>query len=493
MSSFRRRTAVQPIQGTRPSPYNAAPLLSTGLSSIDDLLGGGLPLSTSLLIEADSPTSYADLLLRYWIAQGLECGQEVLVAASGLDGGPEGIVDALMEVDGGRPAETCGLSKEDAAEDEEERKQEEALQEKMKIAFRYEGMRQHQTTVDPSRNTSTNDSGTYCSIFDLTMPRQLSATHRQLLHLVDVDDFTGSSSGPYDSLYSRIESLIRDRGFMQSSDPSVPRKALRVALSGFGSPSWGPNSPAALFSFLHRLRHLLRQSHASCVLTFPAHLYTSSPSSPSSPLLTRLSHAADGVLRLTSFASSPLHASTFPRHAGLLSFPKLPLLPPGSLVPPGSKLSVLRGLGDGGEGRDNLVGFRVKRRRFVVEVVSDDPVAGTGEDEEREKRRKRVEEANRKEREMAQGRSGTEVLLGLGDRVAQVRIGDEVEAPRRGVQVVAAEPAGATVTADPPKRKGMRMGGVQFAQEDDAAPPPRERKKVSVARMVHEQPDLLDF
>ncbi|GJN89572.1 hypothetical protein Rhopal_002559-T1 [Rhodotorula paludigena] len=432
MSSFRRRTAVQPIQGTRPSPYNAAPLLSTGLSSIDDLLGGGLPLSTSLLIEADSPTSYADLLLRYWIAQGLECGQEVLVAASGLDGGPEGIVEALMEVDGGRPAETNGLSKEDAAEDEEERKQEEALQEKMKIAFRYEGMRQHQTTVDPSRNTSTNDSGTYCSIFDLTMPRQLSATHRQLIHLVDIDDLSGGSRGPYDALYSRIESLVQDGGFF-------------------------------------------------------------SPSSPSSPLVVRLSHAADGVLRLTSFASSPLHALTFPRHAGLLSFPKLPLLPPGSLVPPGSKLSVLRGLGGGGEGRDNLVGFRVKRRRFVVEVVSDDPVAGTGEDEEREKRRKRVEEANRKEREMAQGRSGTEVLLGLGDRVAQVRIGDEVEAPRRAVQVVAAEPAGATVTADPLKRKGVRMGGVQFAQEDNAAPPPRERKKVSVARMVHEQPDLLDF
>jgi hypothetical protein len=33
-------------------------------------------------------------------------------------------------------------------------------------------------------------------------------------------------------------------------------------------------------------------------------------------------------------------------------------------------------------------------------VVSDDPVAGgTGEDEQKEKRRKRVEEANRKERE----------------------------------------------------------------------------------------------
>jgi elongator complex protein 4 len=148
MSSFKRRTAVKPIMGTRPSPSNAAPLLSTGLTSIDDLLGGGLPLSTSLLIESDTPTSYAELLLKYWVAQGLECRQDVLVVASGLDGGPGGIVESLMEVDGGRPAETSGLSQADAAEDEEEKRQEEALKEQMKIAFRYEGMKQHQTTVD---------------------------------------------------------------------------------------------------------------------------------------------------------------------------------------------------------------------------------------------------------------------------------------------------------------------------------------------------------
>ncbi|GAA6054401.1 hypothetical protein JCM3770_002239 [Rhodotorula araucariae] len=487
MSSFRRKTAVQTIQGTRPSPYNAAPLISTGLTSIDDLLGGGLPLSTSLLIEADSPTVYADLLLRYWIAQGLECGQDVLVVASGLDGGPNGIVEALMDVDGGRAASaTAALSKEDVAEDEEERKQEEALQEQMKIAFRYEGMKRHQTTVEASRATSV-DSGTYCSIFDLTATRQLSSADRKLLHLVDVDDLNGastSSGGVYEELYHRIEQIVVAQGFRQSSDASAPRKALRIALAGFGSPSWGPASQAALFSFLHRLRHLLRQSHASCMLTFPAHLYATSPPSASlpssttssSPLLSRLSHTVDGVLRLTSFASSPLLSQTFPRHAGLLSTPKLPLLPPGTLLPPGSKLSVLRALGGGSDARDNLVGFRVKRRRFVVEVVSDDPVGGEDEEKrEREKRQRRVDEANRKEREMAQGRSGADVLLGVDERVAQVRIGE----------------AGDGDVTDGAETR-VRMGGVQLSVSEEPRQL-RKEKKVSVARMVHERPDLLDF
>ena len=252
----------------------------------------------------------------------------------------------------------------------------------------------------------------------------------------------------------------------------------------------------SLFAFLHSLRHLLRQSHASCVLTFPAHLHATSaptaslPSSTtsSSPLLSRLSHAVDGVLRLTSFASSPLLSRTFPRHAGLLSTPKLPLLPPGTLVPPGSKLSVLRALGGGSDARDNLVGFRVKRRRFVVEVVTDDPVGGDAEREdeerrERERRRRRVDEANRKEREMAEGRSGAEVMVGVGERVAQVRIGGP-EADELGA-------------APPPRAAAPEVGGADGssarARAGGAVGAGRAPKKVSVARMVHERPDLLDF
>lgn len=248
-------------------------------------------------------------------------------------------------------------------------------------------------------------------------------------------------------------------------------------------------------------------------MTFPAYLYATQSgqgsSAPLSPLLTRLSHAADGVLRLSTFAASPTLSATFPRHAGLISFPKLPTLPPGSLVPPGSKLSVLRGLGGGGEGRENLIGFRVKRRRFVVEVVSDDPVAGgTGEDEQKEKRRKRVEEANRKEREMAGGKSGMEVLLGLPSRMAQVRIGSGEEEAESAAQLPPPVPSSADhqpstaagavaqepVSFRPARKRGVRLGGVQFQlDEGRQAEAPRPPAKVSVARMVHETPDLLDF
>ncbi|GAA5911428.1 hypothetical protein JCM6882_005000 [Rhodosporidiobolus microsporus] len=566
MSSFRRKSPSSPLPGTRPSP-SGSPLLSTGLPALDDLLGGGLPLHASLLVEHDAPTSYADLVLRYWVAQGLESSQDVCVVAAGVDGGPEGVVEALMGTEGG---EGRGGDKE-RDEDREEREQEERLKEKMKIAFRYEGMKQHQTTLSEGRASTTtcsaSDPHPFSSVFDLTTTRALSPSDRARLHLIDVDDLPSSSScsasssgaGIYDALYERIERLVEEGGFRVPSSPSSPRKVLRIALSNFGSPSWGPCSAPALYSFLSRLRHLSSPSlsHTSTLTLFPSYLFSSptpsssssssSSSSTSSPLLTRLSHASSAHLLLSSLSSSPALAAQFPRHAGLLSFPKLPTLPPGGLVPPGARQSVLRGLGGGGEGRDNLVGFRVKRRRFVVEVVSDDPVAagGGGEDEaekRKRERRRRVEEANRKEREMAgEGVQATDVLLGkMGERVAQVRIGgDEEEREGEGdavgvddsaraqakelpppVPVVDPSPASsapAPVSSPPPppaaaaspgglkksafRKKGVRIGGgVSFGGDDDGEKVKKEKEEKapqpphqSVSRMLHSRPDLLDF
>jgi elongator complex protein 4 len=226
MSSFKRRVTTTPLPGSRPSPYNSLPLLSTGLSSLDDLLGGGLPLSSSLLIQSDALTSYADLLLKFWVAQGLEAKQQVLVVGSALDSeGPQGLVESLMEVDGGQV-----LGDE---EDEEENK--EAKEEKLTIAFRYEGMKQHATTVSaPTRKQllpllnplradeltfagfSTAPKGVendvYCSLFDLTTTKQLRAADRARLTVVDVDELAERPTGVYEALYERLESIITEKG-----------------------------------------------------------------------------------------------------------------------------------------------------------------------------------------------------------------------------------------------------------------------------------------
>lgn len=125
MSSFKRRetTATARPSGTKISPFNSLPLLSTGLSALDDLLGGGLPLSSSLLLESDEYTSHAELLLKYWIAQGLESKQQIIIVGNDLDD----FVESLMGVEGGDTVES---------EDEVD-----TTADKLKIAFRYEGMK----------------------------------------------------------------------------------------------------------------------------------------------------------------------------------------------------------------------------------------------------------------------------------------------------------------------------------------------------------------
>jgi len=163
----------------------------------------------------------------------------------------------------------------------------------------------------------------------------------------------------------------------------------------------------------------------------------------------------------------------------------------------------------------------VKRRRFVVEVVSEEPEMGEDEAEKKAReRRKRVEEANRKDRE--EGGKATDVLLGEQQKrqhhgqekkgriafeveeeagevekgLRNVRIGGgELEENRIGESENAAPPA----SAFKKKKKGVRMGGVSFQDDEvkiDAAEkegPKKEKKKVSISAMLHQQPELLDF
>ena len=68
------------IPGTKPSLYNYQLLSSTGVPALDNLLGGGLPVGTLLLIEdhprpavedeGDVGSDYSNVLLKYFMSEG---------------------------------------------------------------------------------------------------------------------------------------------------------------------------------------------------------------------------------------------------------------------------------------------------------------------------------------------------------------------------------------------------------------------------------------
>lgn len=139
MSSFKRR--VQPTQaahlpGTKPSlSAHSVLTISTGIPSLDDVLGGGLPLGHVLVILAPDPhTAYGELLQRHFVAQGLASGQNIYI----LD---DYAMDLAINCMWTQPNKTL------LDEVDSERDSGELESSAVKIAWRYENMRKFQTSV----------------------------------------------------------------------------------------------------------------------------------------------------------------------------------------------------------------------------------------------------------------------------------------------------------------------------------------------------------
>lgn len=151
MSSFKRKTlsgrATLP-QGTRLSPFSTSTVItSTGIPSLDDILGGGLPLSCSLAVLApDHHSAYGELVQKYFIAQGLASGQKVcIIHDEPLRFAREGIWMA-----GSTPSTPAQASTAEDADDERATQHED----KIRIAWRYEQMKKFQTTVSSNSYVS---------------------------------------------------------------------------------------------------------------------------------------------------------------------------------------------------------------------------------------------------------------------------------------------------------------------------------------------------
>jgi elongator complex protein 4 len=118
--SFRKfkTGSKQPARGTRISIINGKTLTSTGVASLDELVGGGCPMSSIMLIKTDRYTGYAHLLLKYFIAQGI--AHQHSVSLSTRDMPPEELFEGLMAVVKGKSESTVGENDDDDKAGEEE-------------------------------------------------------------------------------------------------------------------------------------------------------------------------------------------------------------------------------------------------------------------------------------------------------------------------------------------------------------------------------------
>ncbi|KAF9457085.1 Elongator complex protein 4 [Collybia nuda] len=361
MSSFKKKgSAKQPTiyQGARTSPASPATVVtSTGIPSFDDLLGGGLPLSCSMLVAApDFHSSYGDLVQKYFVAQGLSSGQYVCV----VDQDPGEFIKDLVWIP--RSRVVVSAEREGDEDEADDGKQ------KIRIAWRYEQMKQFQTTVSSYSNED------FCQNFDLTsrIPESVISNAletKQLSFIIPRSDLECNST--IHQILGQIAEILK---LDVSSNP------IRICIPSLGSPNWGELSSQDILYFLHSLRQLLRRRpHACASVGLPPHL--SGESWGGAGWMKKLGWVTDAAFTMSAFSANPSLTAVFPSHHGLLAIHTLPA--PHTLVPLSDRFSTLRGLSASasspvGSGENNLT-FRCTRKRLIFETLHLDIEGGVGE------------------------------------------------------------------------------------------------------------------
>ncbi|KAL4068230.1 Elongator complex protein 4 [Scleroderma yunnanense] len=364
--SFKRRTPSKQATlhaGTRVSPSSPSTILvSTGIPSLDDILGGGLPLSCSLAILApDHHSAYGELVQKYFVSQGLASGQQV----------------CIVDDDGLSFAKDCmwmpvGFSTTTSPVNDEDDENSTQSDERIKIAWRYEGMKHFQTTVSSGNHSSTDD---YCHTFDLTcrMPVSVvqSACATKRLVFVEVNS-NEDVRGSIRRLLRRIENVL-------SASPSE-MGPMRLCIPSVGCPQWGDVDPAAIMYFLHSLRRLLRQHpHVCASVSLAPHICADYWGGYGWDR--KVGWLTDAAISMTGFGANPSLVAVFPSHHGLVQVLKLPA--PHTILPGSDKYSMLRGLAssagaNAGSGENNLA-FKCTRKRLIIETMHLDLEGGVTE------------------------------------------------------------------------------------------------------------------
>ncbi|KAI9330367.1 Elongator complex protein 4 [Zopfochytrium polystomum] len=353
-------------------------ITSTGIPTLDDVFGGGLPAGSLALVHEDTPASgFARLILRYFVAQGFAAGHSVCVASAADVEHPLDVMRSLMvpvgteEDDDGADGEEVDVGgKEGLARQLGSLRAEREL----KIAWRYQNQGRFGEIL--GKPNASRGSGTYCFKFDITKAVSQSTLESAAgrVALIDVNEWVESgmaASTVYDKLLATLKEICASGRF----SPGTPNM-LRVAIQSIASPLWGDSSDQiamwqALVRFLVGLRAALKGIQAVCMMTIPAVLYDDSHGLSSSPYVRRLHHVVDGVLEVESFEMSRRYfgdAYTSEYH-GLLHVHRLPVL---SSLTSASRVA----------NTDlHSLAFQVRRKRFKIEAFRLPPDEGDRESE----------------------------------------------------------------------------------------------------------------
>ena len=323
-----------PPSGTYPSLHNNNLLLtSTGIPSFDNVLGGGIPLGSVLLIEEDLNNRFSKLMTKYFLAEGVACKHGLCVVKEVSTN--ESLLNELPKL---IPKDINVPVKK--------------LNDDMKIAFRYKDPSTIQKTI-----SNVSKQGHY---YDITKKMESMKIDECDCSEIIVEDFLPSCWDEEDIFKFALTSL---KNKIQQKIYTVPEKledvnelkVCRIVIPSFGSPFWCANNSKGvkyISRFLLWLRGLVRKSMTVCVVSIPCNLYTDKN-------MAQFRHLADCAVKLKSFAGEKKNP-LFKQYHGLFKIKKLPCL--NSLVPYVPQTLDLA--------------FELKRTKFVIEYLHLPPDIG---------------------------------------------------------------------------------------------------------------------
>ncbi|XP_076879274.1 elongator complex protein 4 isoform X2 [Brachyhypopomus gauderio] len=257
--SFQKKTRSKlvSIPGTRPSVQNGQLIVSTGVASLDYVIGGGLAVGTLLLIEEDHSDSYSHMLLRYFLAEGVVCGHELFLASARdhpdniMQMLPSPILDNVNTDQGNRPPLPLHHDHPDA----------------LKIAWRYQSIPKFQTTLASS--------AMFGHCYDLSKPMEeqvRQATKCHTFYLPDEKTAAKQSShliGPYAGLLQSIQALIQKEGFDGTSSQKrvVMERITRLSDIALTLESFqgSEKETSPLYKDYHGLLQICQVPHLNCL------------------------------------------------------------------------------------------------------------------------------------------------------------------------------------------------------------------------------------
>jgi elongator complex protein 4 len=260
-----------------------------------EIMSGGLMVGSLILVEEDVFSDYNQLLLKYFAAEGVACRQQIYV--SSISSEEESAVKWVRKIPfvSGSPPSTASIQEQKPSPSPDMESSEGSGGNDIKIAWQYKKYMGAET-MQSSKSIA------WCHSFD--MMKNMEASYISQCE-ISSRSFVTSNLGQdcYKQIYDDLNRLVfsNNEALAGGSAPKISR----FILPSIGSVNYRSaignkdenDEKKKMLQFLRSLRGLLRQSLATCVFSFPSHLYADDPK-----FVQRVRHVADAAVQFSAFS-----------------------------------------------------------------------------------------------------------------------------------------------------------------------------------------------